>query len=111
MTLSPARSTIRDRRPTSPSSTSRLSTRFETALAEAAETRLQQLESLPSAEIDEVIRGQREALSQVLQEILAARKRLVEGTFGSCAGCGQSIPVERLEIRPWSATCVPCAGG
>lgn len=83
--------------------------RFDRELQEAAETRQQQLDGLPSAQTDEVTRAQRESLHQVLLEISAARQRLHEGTFGSCTGCDQSIPIERLEIRPWSATCISCA--
>ena len=108
MTMSPTRSALSGARSTSPSMTT-LMTRFERALAVAAETRQQQLEGLPRAETDEVTRAQREALNQVLQEISTAQQRLVDGTFGSCNGCAQSIPVERLEVRPWSATCVTCA--
>lgn len=105
MTMSAIRSSF-DVDPTSDSLTA---IRFERELQEAAETRRQQLEGLTSAEADEVTRAQREALNQVLLEISAARQRLREGTFGACTGCAQSIPVERLEIRPWSATCVSCA--
>ena len=92
-----------------PTPDSLMAIRFDRELQEAAETRQQQLEGLTGAETDEVTRAQRVALNQVLLEISAARQRLVEGTFGSCTGCAQSIPVERLEIRPWSATCVSCA--
>jgi DnaK suppressor protein len=106
--MSPTRSVFSAPRSTSPSMTTLMS-RFERALAEAAETRQQQLEGLATAETDEVTRAQREALNQVLQEISTAQKRMVEGTFGFCTGCAQPIPVERLEIRPWSATCVTCA--
>ena len=105
MTLSAIRSSFS----MDPTCDSLMAIRFERELQEAAETRQQQLEGLTSAEADEVTRAQREALNQVLLEISAARQRLVEGTFGSCMGCAQSIPVERLEIRPWSATCVSCA--
>ena len=105
MTLSAIRSSFS----VDPTSDSLMAIRIERELQEAAETRQQQLEGLTSAEADEVTRAQREALNQVLLEISAARQRLVEGTFGSCTGCAQSIPVERLEIRPWSATCVSCA--
>ncbi|GAA2124954.1 TraR/DksA family transcriptional regulator [Nocardioides bigeumensis] len=105
MTMSALRSSFIDD-PTSPTLTA---ARFDRELQQAAETRQQQLDGLPRAQTDEVTRAQREALNQVLREIAAARKRLVEGTFGSCTGCAQSIPVERLEVRPWSATCISCA--
>ena len=88
---------------------SSMATRFDRELHDAAETRQQQLDGLPRAETDEVTRALREALHQVLLEISAARHRLEEGRFGSCTSCTRSIPVERLEIRPWSATCISCA--
>jgi DnaK suppressor protein len=110
MTMSSTRSALNEACSPSPSSTTILPAPFEHALAAAAETRQRQLEALPDAETDEVTRAQREALNQVLHEIAAAQRRLAEGTFGSCARCAQSIPVERLEIRPWSVNCVTCAG-
>lgn len=38
-----------------------------------------------------------------------ALRRLDEGGYGICAGCGEPIPVERLEARPFAERCVPCA--
>ena len=105
MTTSALRSSFID----DPTSLRLTAARFDRELQEAAATRQQQLDGLPRAQTDEVTRAQREALHQVLLEISAARQRLREGTFGSCTGCAQSIPVERLEIRPWSATCISCA--
>lgn len=105
MTMSATRSSFS----VDPTSDSLMAIRFDRELQEAAETRQQQLEGLTGAETDEVTRAQRVALNQVLLEISAARQRLVEGTFGSCRGCAQPIPIERLEIRPWSATCIGCA--
>jgi RNA polymerase-binding transcription factor DksA len=83
---------------------------FESALTEAAATRHDQLHSLPDAEGDQVVAVQRGALEQTLAEIAAARVRLANGTFGTCTGCGQAIPADRLEFRPWSGTCVTCVG-
>lgn len=102
-------SAIRSSFSVDPTSDSLMAIRFGRELQEAAESRVQQLDGLTGAETDEVARAQREALNQVLLEISAARQRLDQGTFGSCTGCGQPIPVERLEIRPWSATCIACA--
>ena len=48
-----------------------------------------------------------EALS-LLDEIDAARQRLVDGTYGTCILCGQTIPAERLRIRPWAREHVTC---
>ena len=33
-------------------------------------------------------------------------RRIDAGTYGTCAGCGATIPEERLELRPFTATCV-----
>ncbi len=45
------------------------------------------------------------ALSR-LDEIDAARARLMTGRYGFCEVCGEPIPRARLEIRPWAARCV-----
>ena len=71
--------------------------------------RQQQLDALPETQLDPVLAAQCASLVQTLSEISAANARLDEGTFGSCVSCGQPIPLERLEFRPWAATCVTCA--
>ena len=60
-----------------------------------------------------------EALSEALAHIDATRTRLRqvdealaridEGTYGTCANCGNEIPAERLEARPQSILCLDCA--
>ncbi|GAA2128801.1 TraR/DksA family transcriptional regulator [Nocardioides bigeumensis] len=82
---------------------------FDRVLAEASRNRQQQLADLPDDVTDHVVLAQRESLSEVLEDIARARQRISDGTFGTCPGCGRSIPTERLEIRPWSATCIGCA--
>lgn len=47
-----------------------------------------------------------EQLLAMLEEVRRARKRVSEGTYGRCEVCGQPIPAERLEVRPWAARCV-----
>lgn len=84
--------------------------RLGQALGEAAANRLDQIERLPLAEDDQVAAVQRSALRQTLGEITAAQQRIADGTFGTCTSCGEPISLERLEFRPWSATCVGCAG-
>jgi len=49
---------------------------------------------------------------QVLQQLTAvgqALDRLADGTFGICPVCHQQIPIDRLDVIPWAATCVRCA--
>ena len=45
---------------------------------------------------------------QVLSEIDASLKRLDDGTYGTCGGCGQEIPPGRLEANPWASLCIDC---
>lgn len=42
-------------------------------------------------------------------EIDAALARLDDGTYGTCARCGQPIGEGRLAARPAASTCVRCA--
>jgi RNA polymerase-binding transcription factor DksA len=48
------------------------------------------------------------AARQTVEEIDAALQRMVEGTYGACASCGDRIPVARLEVIPWADLCVKC---
>ena len=47
----------------------------------------------------------------VLQEIEAALKRIDDGSYGLCAGCGKPIELERLEYLPWATQCADDARG
>jgi DnaK suppressor protein len=38
-----------------------------------------------------------------------ALERVEAGTYGICESCGKSIPIERLEVLPYSTLCVECA--
>ncbi len=55
------------------------------------------------------ILGALETSRHRVQAIDQALERLDEGTYGTCIECGESIPAERLEIRPLSVRCVRCA--
>lgn len=46
----------------------------------------------------------------VLQKVERALEQIDAGTYGSCESCGKTIPVERLEVLPYSTLCVECAG-
>jgi RNA polymerase-binding transcription factor DksA len=39
----------------------------------------------------------------------AALRRIDEGTYGTCAACGQPISSERLKALPYAITCIDCA--
>lgn len=82
---------------------------FESSLTRAAAQRERQLAELPPTHGDLVAAAHRESVSRILSEIRAALERLDAGRFGQCDGCGETIPLERLELRPWTTLCVGCA--
>jgi RNA polymerase-binding protein DksA len=43
-----------------------------------------------------------------IRDIEAARVRIKDGSFGICAGCGDSIAFERLLAYPTAKRCVVC---
>lgn len=53
--------------------------------------------------------GQLEHARQRVHAIDEALARMDEGSYGTCATCGDRIPAERLEARPLSVRCVRCA--
>lgn len=48
------------------------------------------------------------AIDSRLASVESALARLGSGSFGICGECGDSIPEERLEVRPDAEFCVPC---
>lgn len=42
------------------------------------------------------------------EQVVAAIRRVEDGTYGACAACGKPVPDGRLEARPEAARCVPC---
>ena len=47
-----------------------------------------------------------EAAGDQRDQVVAALKRLDEGTYGTCIDCGKPIPDARLEVRPEAARCI-----
>jgi len=43
-----------------------------------------------------------------LQGLEAARSRIAEGSYGSCADCGGDIDIERLRVNPTAVRCIRC---
>jgi RNA polymerase-binding transcription factor DksA len=48
------------------------------------------------------------AARQQLEETEAALRRIDDGSYGLCEGCGQSIAPARLEALPSARYCLPC---
>jgi DnaK suppressor protein len=98
----------------------------ERLLAEREENLQEELAELtkPSGEIGAISFGKRvgdgtsiavdrltavsaqEYLLAMLDEVRRARQRVADGTYGSCEVCGESLPAERLEVRPWAVRCI-----
>lgn len=87
-------------------------------LEEQRRFRVEQLAQL-AAEFDEVEtsaeREVREAIQYgarvALADILAARERLADGTYGRCVACAAPLSPDRLEVLPHAARCVDCQRG
>ena len=44
-----------------------------------------------------------------IRQIEAALKRISEGTYGTCAKCGEPIDPGRLKALPTAGTCISCS--
>ena len=82
--------------------------RLDLEIAET--TRSRQLAQLPVAPGDAVAALHRSSGRRLLLDIRQAIERIDDGRYGVCAGCRELIAPQRLELRPWTATCVRCAG-
>lgn len=45
-------------------------------------------------------------VSQALEEVQAALRRIDDGTYGKCTLCGREIEPDRLEAIPWADYCL-----
>ena len=49
-----------------------------------------------------------ESQGDEIREVVAALKRMEEGTFGTCAQCSKRITPGRLKAIPYAKLCVEC---
>ncbi|WP_319463270.1 TraR/DksA family transcriptional regulator [Micromonospora sp. RTP1Z1] len=56
----------------------------------------------------DTLRALMETARQGIADTATALRRMSEGSYGRCEGCGGEIPVARLEILPSARYCVPC---
>ncbi|MGC5022461.1 TraR/DksA family transcriptional regulator [Micromonospora sp. DT47] len=56
----------------------------------------------------DTLRRLMDAARQGVADTAQALRRMSEGSYGSCEGCGGDIPLARLEVLPWAQYCVPC---
>jgi DnaK suppressor protein len=57
---------------------------------------------------EEVASQLAELESRELLQIERALAKLKQGTYGLCEGCAKKIPVARLNVLPFSTTCIEC---
>ena len=57
---------------------------------------------------DEISSQLAEVESRELTRIEYALERMREGQFGVCEGCGQNIPMARLNALPYATYCIGC---
>lgn len=58
---------------------------------------------------DEVLDALEESAVAEIDEIRVALKRIEEGTYESCARCGEKIDRKRLEVLLYATQCIQCA--
>ncbi|MFE6828413.1 TraR/DksA family transcriptional regulator [Streptomyces sp. NPDC057690] len=74
-------------------------------------SRLTQLRAIGEAGTgaeEQSMSAHKDTIRRVLAEVDAAFVRLQDGSYGICRSCSKPIPVERLEILPYTSFCVPC---
>lgn len=92
-----------------PSTWDRFRTLLETQRAEYAREREEALAECAQSVPDPVAQRRAADLKDTIAEVDAALVRIDAGTYGTCVRCGKAIPEERLELRPFTATCVACS--
>ena len=55
-----------------------------------------------------MLAANRAAAARRRQQVEAALRRIDDGDYGDCSGCGEPIDPRRLEARPEAPLCVGC---
>jgi len=66
-------------------------------------------EQVTQRENDDVLSAIDEEAKQTVFLIDAALARIKDGSYGTCAICGEEIPEKRLAALPYATTCISCA--
>jgi DnaK suppressor protein len=57
---------------------------------------------------DEISSQLAEVESRELTHIETALERMRQGDYGQCDGCGEAIPLARLQALPYATMCIQC---
>ena len=77
--------------------------------AVAVDVAIGRLSRLDSIQMEEVRKDAVRRRNLRIHELQEALRRMDEGSYGICAGCGEWIDYRRLEQRPEAALCGGCA--
>ena len=77
--------------------------------AVAVDVAIGRLSRLDSMQMEEVRKDASRRRNQRIHELQEALRRMDEGDYGLCGGCGQWIAYARLEQRPEATLCGDCA--
>jgi DnaK suppressor protein len=55
-----------------------------------------------------ISQANRQAAQARAKGVQSAIQRIAEGEYGDCLGCGESIGVQRLKVKPEAAFCIVC---
>ncbi len=77
--------------------------------AVAVDVAIGRLSRLDSMQMEEVRKDAARRRNQRIHELQEALRRMDEGSYGLCEGCGEWITYARLEQRPEAALCGGCA--
>ena len=66
-------------------------------------------EQAQERENDEVLERLGQSGRDEFNLLQAALERMDAGTYGVCTQCGKRIPMQRLEVLPYTTTCIKCA--
>jgi DnaK suppressor protein len=66
------------------------------------------IEGTPRYAADELMLALLSTTRRTVEEVDAALRRMDEGTYGMCQGCGTPIPAWRLGVLPQTPFCSPC---
>lgn len=78
------------------------------AAVELDQTRVGRLSRMDAIQQQQMIDAGRRGRQLRLQQVDGALRRLAEGDYGACLGCGEELTFSRLKARPETLFCVPC---
>jgi DnaK suppressor protein len=77
---------------------------------ELDQTKVGRLSRMDALQSQAMAKATNQRRDMELRRIAAALRRLDEGEYGDCLGCGEPIAPQRLQADPAAPLCIQCAG-